>query len=95
MESSTPFRFIAGLLRESQFFHQSLRLRIVTAEVAIDHGLILHAALLKDFLAESARHLSIEDSLFLEERERVSLKHLRPFVRIVSGRVSPSKDMRE
>ena len=40
------------LFHKPQLLHQSLRLRVVTAEVAIDDSLVFHAALFEDFLAE-------------------------------------------
>ena len=72
-------------LHKSELLHKSLWLRIMTAEVAVDHSLILSATLLKDLLAERVRNLCIEDALLLEERECVSLENLSPLVRIVAG----------
>ena len=40
------------LFCKTKLLHESLRLRIVTAEVAVDHCLVLCTTLLKDVLAE-------------------------------------------
>ena len=40
------------LFHKPELFHKCLRLRVMTAEVAIDDSLVFHAAFFEDFLAE-------------------------------------------
>ena len=55
------------LFCKSEFLHKSLWLRIVSAEVAVDHSCILYAAFLKNLLTECVCNLCVEDAFLLEE----------------------------
>ena len=53
------------------------------------------AALAQYFVAEPLGGLLVEDTLFLEHAEGISIQYLCPFIAIVAGSISSRHDMRE
>ena len=69
--------------------------RILAAEALVKDGGVLCAAALEDVGAEGVGRRTVEDAVLFEFGESVGVKHLGPFVGVVSGGVSPGEDVAE
>ena len=76
------------LFAYAEFFQKSLYLRIVAPEFPVQFPLITSAALGQNAFPESICGFFAEYALLLEKRESIRLEHFRPFVGIITCRIT-------
>lgn len=67
----------------------------MAAETAIQYGRIFRITFGEDLRTERPSSSFVKNSVLLKCSKRVSLKHFRPFIRVITGRVSAREDMVE